>query len=375
MAGEKHRQTNTISDQVVPNVTRPTLHGFAYDSIAQDIRSLHRRSEVIRDCTITGRSGIASASTLTKFTSAAWRRYERCPSGSTTARLSPLHLQRYVNEFAGQHNHGPVPNASGRVWIGRHALTFLLDSRQSLRPSHCRFGRSWVKVWPRLLVCTMWPVVMAEPLRPCSNDETSRRRANTGGPDLGMSDQFPYVTASGSATSRRTRRRSGNRPTATVFAIAALRNLLRLPSMLDSQHRRPRLRPLRRLSPAAHMPQRYYDGTKVSTPIPHPYDDVSVVVLEPSQLVAEALERRQRDRPLPRGHPAAAAKVDAEHAVVARHQDRRGVPDGRWVLRHVLERAGDLPHDPRVRLQLLLNLERRGPVIHGPNRRRLTTGA
>ena len=112
VAGAKHRDTNTISAKVVPAVTKPVLHGFAYDRIAQgtevftdDLKSyegLHNHSSV-RHSVGEYVDGQAHINGMESF----WAMLKRGYYG-TYHRLSPFHLQRYVNEFAGRHNQRPL---------------------------------------------------------------------------------------------------------------------------------------------------------------------------------------------------------------------------------------------------------------------------
>ena len=112
LAGAKDRATNRISAEVVPAVTRPVLHGFAYDRIAQgtevftdDLKSyegLHNHRSV-RHSVGEYVDGKAHINGMENF----WAMLKRGYYG-TYHRLSPLHLQKYVNEFAGRHNQRPL---------------------------------------------------------------------------------------------------------------------------------------------------------------------------------------------------------------------------------------------------------------------------
>ena len=112
VAGAKHRDTNTISAKVVPTVSKPVLHGFAYDRIAQgtqvftdDLKSyegLHNHRSV-RHSVGEYVDGQAHINGMESF----WAMLKRGYYG-TYHRLSPFHLQKYVNEFAGRHNQRPL---------------------------------------------------------------------------------------------------------------------------------------------------------------------------------------------------------------------------------------------------------------------------
>ena len=112
VAGAKHRDTNTISAKVVPGISRPVLHGFAYDRIAQDTavftddlksyEGLHNHRSV-RHSVGEYVDGKVHINGMESF----WAMLKRGYYG-TYHRLSPFHLQRYVNEFAGRHNQRPM---------------------------------------------------------------------------------------------------------------------------------------------------------------------------------------------------------------------------------------------------------------------------
>ena len=108
VAGAKDRATNEISAAVVTGTSKRELHGFARDRIAQeadvftdDLKSYeglpqhtavrHSVGEYVRQQAHT--NGMESF----------WSMLKRGYYG-TYHRMSPKHLQRYVNEFAGRHN-------------------------------------------------------------------------------------------------------------------------------------------------------------------------------------------------------------------------------------------------------------------------------
>ena len=112
VAGAKHRPSNTISAKVVPAVSRPVLQGFAYDRIAQgsevftdDLKSYEgmQNHRSVRHSVGEYVDGQAHVNGMESF----WALLKRGYYG-TYHRLSPCHLQRYVNEFAGRHNQRPL---------------------------------------------------------------------------------------------------------------------------------------------------------------------------------------------------------------------------------------------------------------------------
>lgn len=108
VAGALDRATNHIAAEVVPNTQRLTLSNFVHAHIAPgamvysdesasysglpDHESVvHSRGEYVRDDVHS--NGIESF----------WALLKRAHKG-TFHKISPKHLQRYVNEFAGRHN-------------------------------------------------------------------------------------------------------------------------------------------------------------------------------------------------------------------------------------------------------------------------------
>ena len=109
VAGAKDRETNRVSAAVVENTDAKTLQGFvaertlksatvytddhaSYHGLSRAHESVkHSVGEYVRDMAHT--NGIESF----------WAMLKRAHKG-TFHKLSPKHLQRYVNEFAGKHN-------------------------------------------------------------------------------------------------------------------------------------------------------------------------------------------------------------------------------------------------------------------------------
>ena len=110
--GVKDRETNEIRAEVVQRVNGETLQGFvrehtepgamvftgeaaAYKGLARDYRHEavnHTVSQYVR--------GQAHTNCMESF----WSMLKRAHDG-TFHKISPKHLQRYVSEFAGKHNH------------------------------------------------------------------------------------------------------------------------------------------------------------------------------------------------------------------------------------------------------------------------------
>ena len=110
VVGAKDRATNKVSAKVVTSTDAPTLQGFvaenaepdavvytddaaAYEGIPNPHESVkHSVSEYVK--------GMAHTNGIESF----WSMLKRAHKG-TFHKISPKHLQRYVNEFSGKHNH------------------------------------------------------------------------------------------------------------------------------------------------------------------------------------------------------------------------------------------------------------------------------
>ena len=106
--GMKDRKSNAITAEVVPNVKKPTLHGFvkntmverstiytdenrAYNGLANHESVKHSAHEYV--CKHVHTNGIESF----------WAMFKRAHKGPFH-KMSEKHLQRNVTEFAGHHN-------------------------------------------------------------------------------------------------------------------------------------------------------------------------------------------------------------------------------------------------------------------------------
>ena len=108
VAGIKDRQTRRVRVAVVPNTDGPTLRGFVADRTASGVtlytdehgsyRGLANH-ESVRHSVGEYVRGMAHTNGLESF----WSMLKRAHMG-TFHKLSPKHLDRYVQEFAGKHN-------------------------------------------------------------------------------------------------------------------------------------------------------------------------------------------------------------------------------------------------------------------------------
>ena len=108
MAGARDRNTNQISAAVVGGTTKRELQTFSQDRVAQeaelftdDLKSYEGLPNHIPVRHSVGE--YVSEQAHTNGMESFWSMMKRGYYG-TYHRMSPAHLQRYVNEFAGRHN-------------------------------------------------------------------------------------------------------------------------------------------------------------------------------------------------------------------------------------------------------------------------------
>ncbi|MDE0293342.1 MAG: IS1595 family transposase [Bryobacterales bacterium] len=110
VVGAKDRDTNRVSAKVVEYADKPTLHGFVEENVADGAKVYtdeHRsypglegvEHEAVKHSVGEYVRGQAHTNGLESFWSLLKRGYV-----GTYHKMSPQHLDRYVNEFAGRHN-------------------------------------------------------------------------------------------------------------------------------------------------------------------------------------------------------------------------------------------------------------------------------
>ncbi len=109
VAGAKDRKTNRVSAEVVPATDRETLQAFVADKAApgatvytdeaKAYKGMPFNHETVRHSTGEYVRGMASTQGIESF----WATLKRAQMG-TFHKISPKHLQRYVNEFTGRHD-------------------------------------------------------------------------------------------------------------------------------------------------------------------------------------------------------------------------------------------------------------------------------
>ena len=110
VVGAKDRATNKVSAKVVTETDKETLHGFVAENAAPDAtvftddaaayEGIPSPHESVKHSVSEYVKGMAHTNGIESF----WSMLKRAHKG-TFHKISPKHLQRYVNEFSGKHNH------------------------------------------------------------------------------------------------------------------------------------------------------------------------------------------------------------------------------------------------------------------------------
>ncbi len=109
VAGAKDRETNAVSARTIPNTQTATLQGFVrehaapgatvYTDDALGYKGMRYNHESVNHSAGEYVRGMAHTQGIESFWSMLKRGYQ-----GTFHKISPKHLDRYVNEFAGRHN-------------------------------------------------------------------------------------------------------------------------------------------------------------------------------------------------------------------------------------------------------------------------------
>ncbi len=108
VAGARDRATNKISSVIVPDNTKPTLHGFIKErvndgaAVFTDEHGAYRGMPYEHGTVAHGRGEYVAGEVHTQGIESFWAMLKRAHKG-TYHKMSPKHLQRYVNEFAARH--------------------------------------------------------------------------------------------------------------------------------------------------------------------------------------------------------------------------------------------------------------------------------
>lgn len=112
VVGIKDRATNEIRAKVVSDTTKETLHGFIAENVAEGAEKFtdeHRSYQGLGNHKAVNHSlgrwvdEMAHTNGMESF----WAMFKKGFHG-TFHRMSPAHLHRYINEFAGRHNIRPL---------------------------------------------------------------------------------------------------------------------------------------------------------------------------------------------------------------------------------------------------------------------------
>ena len=110
VVGAKDRATNKVNAKVVTETDKPTLHDFVADNAEPDAvvytddasayEGIPNPHETVKHSVSEYVDGMAHTNGIESF----WSMLKRAHKG-TFHKISPKHLQRYVSEFSGKHNH------------------------------------------------------------------------------------------------------------------------------------------------------------------------------------------------------------------------------------------------------------------------------
>ncbi len=109
VAGVKDRKTKQVSAQVITSIDGPTLQGFIEDrvqpgaTVYHDDHTSYRSVRKPHDAIKHGSGEYIRGMVHTQGIESFWSMLKRAHKG-TFHKLSPKHLDRYVQEFAGRHN-------------------------------------------------------------------------------------------------------------------------------------------------------------------------------------------------------------------------------------------------------------------------------
>ena len=132
VAGVKDRETNRIDAAVIPDTSRKTLHAFVeartepdakvYSDEHPSYRNMRRAHETVEHSA----EEYVRDDVHTQGIESFWAMLKRAHKG-TFHKISPKHMDRYVHEFAGKHNHresgtlAQMRNTVARL-VGRNLL-------------------------------------------------------------------------------------------------------------------------------------------------------------------------------------------------------------------------------------------------------------
>ena len=134
VVGMKDRDTGQITSAVVESTDAPTLQGFVerntdptatvYTDDARAYKGLHRQHETVKHSVSEYVRGMAHTNGMESHWASLKRGYD-----GVYHHMSPQHLHRYVNEFAGRHNDRPrdTKDQMGRIVQGMNAKRLRYD--------------------------------------------------------------------------------------------------------------------------------------------------------------------------------------------------------------------------------------------------------
>ena len=108
VVGAKDRKSNRVSAKVVERTDKPTLHGFVASRVERNAQVFTDDAKAYKGLPNHGSVSHSAGEYVngqihTNGVESFWSMLKRAHKG-TFHKMSPKHLQRYVNEFAGRHN-------------------------------------------------------------------------------------------------------------------------------------------------------------------------------------------------------------------------------------------------------------------------------
>ncbi len=132
VAGMKERATNQVTAKVVGNTKRPTLHGFIEENaekgsevFTDDLKSYEGPANFEHKSVKHSVAGQEDVNGIESF----WAVLKRAHKG-TFHKISHKHLNHYVQEFAGRHNHRPLDTVNQMQGIVKGSVGKKLTYKQ-----------------------------------------------------------------------------------------------------------------------------------------------------------------------------------------------------------------------------------------------------
>ena len=126
VVGVKDRQSNRVAAKMVERTDKPTLHGFIGENVASGAKIYTDEARAYlglpNHASVTHSAGqYVDGQIHTNGVESFWSMLKRAHEG-TFHKLSPKHLQRYVNEFACRHNIREMDTTTQMAFVARRLM-------------------------------------------------------------------------------------------------------------------------------------------------------------------------------------------------------------------------------------------------------------